>query len=253
MNPLRRPVGPALSLVAAAALLVARAPTAQADATLAGLYLSAPIVPNTTVLYPAEGAAYPASLAGEQALAGAAAVTFDTLLAACPTLTPTGGGTYDIDVTTASPSLARLQLNYDSVARCAYEHYTAKPYWIPALVDHVDICAASLGAGWRLPTEADVLALSADDLSALAGAYDPSAPTFSSLGGMYFALKMYVRGAAADGAGHFPIKVANLNPGASVPIDDLRDGSGAVMDATSPSFTRHNEGGVVLRCVSGSL
>jgi hypothetical protein len=70
---------------------------------------------------------------------------------------------------------------------------------------------------------------------------------------MYFALKMYVRGAAADGAGHFPLKVANLNPGASVPIDDLRDGSGAVMDATSPSFTRHNEGGVVLRCVSGSL
>ena len=253
MNPLRRHAGPALSFVAAAALLVAGAPEAQADPTLAGLYLSAPIVPNTSVLYPQEGASYPATLAGEQALASSAAVTFETLLAACPTLTPTGGGSYDIDVTTPSPTLARLQLNYDSVARCAYEHYTAKPYWIPALVDHVDICATSLGTGWRLPTEAEVLALSADDLSALAGAYDPSAPTFSSFGGMYFAMKMYVRGAAADAAGYYPLKVANLNPGASVPIDELRDGTGAVMAPTSAAFTRHNEGGVVLRCVSGSL
>lgn len=252
MNRPLRPLAFASACLAAGLVLASGEPTARATPVTA-LFLSAPIVPNTTVLYAQEGASFPSSLAGEQSLATNAAVNYDTLIAACPTLTSTSGTPYDIDTTTPSPTVARLQLNYDSVARCAYEHYTAKPYWIPALVDHVDICAVSLGSDWRLPTEAEVTALSADDLSALSGAYDPSAPTFSSFGGMYFSMKMYIRGTAADGAGHHPLKIANLAPGAAALVDELRDGMGNVMTSASDAYTRHNEGAAVLRCVSGSL
>ena len=253
MNRFHRVAAPAASALAALAVLVSHGSAAQADASVSGLFLSAPIVPNTTVIYPAEGASFPTSLSAEAALASSAAITYDALLAACPTLTSTSGDPYDIDTVTASPSVARLQLNYDSIARCAYEHYTAKPYWIPALVDDVDICASSLGAAWHLPSEAEILALGADDLSALAGAYDPLAPTFSGFGGMYFSMKMYVRGSVPDGSGHFPLKVANLAPSAAIPMDELRDGVGDVMGPSSPNYKVHNEAAVVLRCVTGTL
>jgi hypothetical protein len=42
--------------------------------------------------------------------------------------------------------------NYANVARCTFETHYGKPYWVPQLIDDVDLCGRTLGAGFRLPS-----------------------------------------------------------------------------------------------------
>jgi hypothetical protein len=190
--------------------------------------ISGPIFPMVNVLYASEGTNFPATLAGEQTLAHAAAVTFETLLATCsdPNITHATEG-----VVLSPTQLAQI---YNLVAECAYVTYTVKPYWIPQLVDDVDICATELGAGWRLPTEADVASLSEanftfihDTLSATSGG--------SFWGTLYFSVNVFVR--SSEGT----IKKANLGPGVATRITALA--------ATGDALKNHDESGTALRCI----
>lgn len=226
-----RPAFLATLLVGAAA--VGHTAPARADVPAELIELSGPIFPRTSVLYASEGASYPTALVDQQALASSAALTFESLLTSCQ---PTHPG-----ITLASPGVTltaeQLATNYNEVASCAYTVHTAKPYWIPQLVDDVDICQSSLGSGWRLPTEADVLGLTEDDFTFLQetmGAVS-NAGSASSMGAFYFSLRVFVR--ATDGS----IQEANLAPSIANRVTPLS----AVGDARK----QHYEGGLALRCI----
>ena len=227
-----RSVRVALVATAAAGASVALVPRlrASASATVEQIEISAPILPRISVLYPAEGANFPQSTAGVAALAHDAALTFDFLLGACPANHPgiTVPGPNDPPTTPAQNAA-----NFEALANCAYTDFVSKPYWIPALVDQVDICATELGASWHLITEADVNSLTDADAQVLAEALStPNASTF--FGNFYFSLHVWVRG--ADGS----LKRGDLSPGASPRVTALP------VDASS---TTHYESDLGLRCL----
>lgn len=194
--------------------------------------LSAPIFPDVLALYPGEGASFPTDAAGEAALAHASALTFPFLLQMCAALDPT-----ILAESASGPALTPTELaqNYSKVARCAYDQYTAKPYWIPRLVDDVDICATELGADFRLLAQADVEAFSAEDLQLIEATLSAAAGG-DQWGTFYYGLTAYVR--ATDGT----LASADLTPGAAVRISTL-----AAVDPTV-----HLERGLSLRCIRRS-
>lgn len=193
--------------------------------------ISAPILPSTKVIY----AAFPTTLEGERAMAHAAALTFDRLLGECaaeyPAITPPPA-----DGTPLTPQ--QLAANYNSVGECAYQKYTAKPYWIPRLIADVDICGTELGAGWRLITEADLVSLVPPDFQFVQDTLTPLATTGGDLwGAFYFGSSIWVRG--NDGV----IKAGTLAPGVvGSRVQPLTYQNGF-------DETKHYEGGLSLRCI----
>ena len=203
-----------------------------AGAVVEHVEISAPILPDVLVLYAAEGAQFPASLAAEETLVDAAALTFDQLLIECAGYPAYSG------IVIAAPSdppltQAQLTTNYELVAQCAYVHHTAKPYWIPRLVADVDVCGRVLGADWRLLAAGDLAALTTADFQFLADAL-AAAGTSAGLGAMYFSLRTY----ALDTNG--ALAQAHLEPNATVRVEPL---------PVSASFTSHLEGDFGLRCI----
>lgn len=194
--------------------------------------LSAPVLPQVLVLYAAEGAAFPATQVEAEALVDDAALAFQDLLSACAALEPL----YEIIDEPTSP--AEIAHNYGEIARCAYEQYTSKPYWVPALVDQVDICARTLGDEWRLLGEDDVEAFTEADLSFVMDTLASVGGT-SSFGDFYFGLRVWVR--AADGS----LAQADLTPGLEGPRVTALPVSPA-----DGAWTHHLESGLSLRCVS---
>ena len=230
-RPMRRPLV-AQALVGAS--LVASAAHAGPASGGEQIEISSPIFPRVLVLYASEGVHFPATLGGEVALAHDASLTFDTLLTACAATHPA--------ITLASgahtPTPAELATNYNEVAECAYTTYTVKPYWIPQLVDDVDICGTELGAGWRLPTEADVAGMTEDSFTFIADTLTSTAEAkagASFWGTFYFSLSIFVR--AGDGS----IRKADLSPGQSPRI--------AALSVAGDAMKSHYEGGVSLRCI----
>ena len=194
--------------------------------------LSAPILPEVLTLYTAEGDQFPATLAEAEALVDAAALAFDDLSQSC-------GALEDLYDLIAEPTTAEeMAHNYGEIARCAYEQYTSKPYWVPALVDQVDVCARTLGEAWSLLSEEDVASFSEEDLVFIRDTL-ASVGSTSSYGDFYFALRVWVR--AADGQ----LAQADLTPGlvgprvTPLPVGPADDG-----------WKRHLESGLSLRCVS---
>jgi hypothetical protein len=200
-----------------------------AETGVARVAISAPIFPHTFKagggldLYGYEGANYPTTYAGELQLARGAGVTYASLLAQCAALHST-----IVLQAAGSPPLPAsvLASNLEAVARCAYEDFGIKPYWIPQLVDDVDLCGELLGAGWKLPTEADLAALT--DAERATWQQAASAELFGSL-------NVYVR--ANDGS----LKLAGLGVGSRALEPFLAFGG-----AYNPK--NHYEGGVNLRC-----
>jgi hypothetical protein len=225
---------PLLALALAATSLVAS--SAHAGPATGGeqIEISSPIFPRVLVLYASEGIHFPATLDGEIALAHDASLTFDSLLTSCAATHPA--------ITLASvahtPTSAELATNYNEVAECAYTTYTVKPYWIPRLVDDVDICGTELGAGWRLPTEADVAGMTEESFTFIADTLTSTADAKSGAsfwGTFYFSVSIFVR--AGDGS----IQKADLSPGQSTRIVPL--------SVSGDALKSHYEGGVSLRCI----
>ena len=173
---------------------------------------SAPITPRTDAIYAAEDASYPATAAGEARLAHDASMTYGWLLTACKTAYPAiVVPATDTTVLTA----AERSSNYGLAARCAYEKFAGKPYWLPKLVDGVDICGSELGAGWKLPTESDLLRLSSTDIDFLSRTLTDISGSGDFFGGYYFTRLFYTRG--ADGT----LQIGDLNPGAATRVRPL--------------------------------
>jgi hypothetical protein len=199
------------------------------EAVMEQIEISAPILPRVLVLYQREGNNFPTTPAELAAHAHASALTYDFLLhdcaAAYPAIVIPGPGE-------PPTSDAQNATNFEQVAQCSYEKYTAKPYWIPALVDTVDICGQELGPSWRLPNETDVASLSQDDRAQLAAALStPNAG--SSWATFYFSLRVWVHN--SDGA----LGIADLSPNAPLTIQ--------IPTGVDP--TLHYEGNVALRCL----
>lgn len=167
--------------------------------------LSAPLFPDATVFEHFQNEkAYPALTPAERvALVTDDVKTYEALLGLCAPTHPA--------ITVQAPGAAALTAdeiaaNYDAVGLCAYEEYGAKPYWVPQHVSDVDICGIALGAGFRLPTEADVDAMTESDFAFFQSTLtlQPGADQFPTY--FYYTLDLYVRG--ADGT----IKLGNLAP-----------------------------------------
>jgi hypothetical protein len=161
-----------------------------------------------------------------------AALTFPALLDECvpkyPAITLLAPG---------DPPLTAEQLatNYDQVAECAYVTHTAKPYWIPQLIDDVDICASVFGADWRLISESDLNGFTEQEHQFFADTLTGVSGTSSGMGRLYFSLAMYVR--ANDGT----IKTGALGPGVTPRVWDL--------PVTGTALKSHLEGDTALRCI----
>lgn len=214
-------------------LLLATGPGPRAtEPALEHVEISAPILPRVLVLYQSEGEKFPVDSDAQAALVHQVSLTFDFLLQECPANYPDIVIPQPGDPPTTPAQNAR---NFDRIAACSYEKYTAKPYWIPALVDQVDICGNELGVGWHLPTEAEVNGLDQSDRQAIAHALaTPDAQTLTGFGNFYFRLEVWVRG--KDGS----LRLGDLSPGATNLVYD------SPVPATS---TSHYERGVALRCV----
>lgn len=192
--------------------------------------VSAPILPRVSVLYAAEGNNFPASPADRATLAHDAALTFDFLMTAC-SMNHSGiviPGPGDPPTTPAQNAT-----NLETVANCAYTDFVSKPYWIPALVDQIDLCGTELGASWHLISEADVNDVSDADAQAMAAALStPNSTSF--FGNFYFSLHVWVR--ATDGS----LARGDLSPGATTRMTAL---------PVSASSTTHYESDMALRCI----
>jgi len=192
--------------------------------------VSAPILPRVSVLYSAEGNNFPSSLADQAALAHQAALTFDFLMTAC-SMNHSGivvPGPGDPPTTPAQNAT-----NLETVANCAYTDFVSKPYWIPALVDQIDICGTELGSSWHLITEADVNDVTDADAQSMATALStPNSTTF--FGNFYFSLHVWVR--ATNGS----LARGDLSPGVTTRMSTL---------PVSASSTTHYESDMALRCI----
>jgi hypothetical protein len=196
--------------------------------------VSAPILPRVSILYPAEGDHFPQTPTDIAQLAHDAALTFDFLLGVCPahysSIVVPGAG--DPPTTPAQNAT-----NFEALAQCAYTDFVSKPYWIPALVDQVDICGTELGPSWHLITEDDVNSVSEADAQAFADALTtPDAAGFFS--NLYFSLHVWVRG--SDGS----LKVGDLSPGVTQRLGAL---------PVAASSTTHYESDLALRCIRRTL
>ena len=200
--------------------------------------ISAPIFPKVLVLYAGEGSNYPVSQAAREQLAADSALTYATLLTTCAALPQYSALALQ---TPTAPVLSALQLNtnYQVVAQCSYEQYTAKPYWIPQLVNDVDICESQLGQEWHLLAESDLATFTNADYvffqNTLTEASNANNNT-TFWGSFYFGLKVFLR--AADGS----IKAGDLAPGVAQRVSTLTYPQGL-------GPLHHYEGGLALRCI----
>ena len=215
------------TLISAIALLGFVSPAAAQLPT--GFELSAPVFPKTSVLYQYEGSAFPDTPSLAQDAVQAAALVYEPLLTTCAAVYP------EISVAEGATELSieQLRANYDAVARCAYEQYTAKPYWISGLVDQVDICGVILGTSWRLPTEGDLSTLTSAGRTCLTDTLQDIGGT-SGMGNFYFNLKVFLRG--SDGL----LKTGDFG------VDGL-DTASLLPETCLPTY--HCEAAIALRCI----
>jgi len=167
--------------------------------------LSAPLFPDTKVFQQfLDGSVYPTLSDAERiALVDDDVRTFEELLPLCAAKRPA----ITLRAKGAPPlSAAQIAANYDEVARCAYEDYGAKPYWVPEHVNDVDICGQKLGAEWRLPKETDVGGFAESDFQFFQATLtaQPGKDWFPVH--FYYSLDVYVRG--TDGT----LKLGDLAP-----------------------------------------
>jgi hypothetical protein len=200
--------------------------------------ISAPIFPKVLVLYTGEGSNYPASQAAREQLAADSALTYSTLLTTCEGMPQYSAITLQAP---AAPALTPSQLstNYQLVAQCSYEQYTAKPYWIPQLVSDVNICESQLGPDWHLLAESDLATFTQADYQFFQDTLTEASSANNNTtfwGSFYFGLRVFLR--AADGT----IQAGDLAPGVVQRVSALNYPAGL-------GAQHHYEGGLALRCI----
>jgi hypothetical protein len=196
------------------------------------IQVSAPIFPNVLVMYEGQGMNYPTTPEGRADLAHRSSLTFEFLMAECPAKYP------EIQVRAEDdPPLdaEQLRTNYEAIGRCAYDQYTAKPYWIPQLIDDVDLCGQELGPAFRLITEEDLLGFSEEDRALLQNVLSTPLGGGVFIEEFYFSLDVYAR--ATDGT--IVLGRLGLGGGPVSPLPPTVDGQP----------TSHLEAGLSLRCI----
>ncbi len=143
--------------------------------------LSAPIVPCVLALN--RDGFYPPEREAREHMADEASLTFPYFQQAC-------AGGYPIAQPEAGKILTSEQArdNYASVARCSFETHYGKPYWVPQLLDDVDLCARELGSSWQLPTKESLARFNARHRELLVEALRDV-----PYGGGYNSLELYAR------------------------------------------------------------
>ena len=220
--------------------------------------VSAPLFPRYMLLYGIEGEKdYPAT--PEETLAWVErenpVMSFSEMMAFCLEHEPYGSM---ITLPPAEGELSdeALEANYIAISSCAYDvdlGFRSKPYWIPRLLEEVDICEHELGSGWSLPTEEFVLAQEPsffEEYAAINGA-DHNPENQASL---YFSLSVYVTG--TDGS----LKVATLEPGDPEPsrVRSLPDDLDRTLHVEKPfefedETSIWNTQTIVVRCFKPAL
>jgi hypothetical protein len=196
------------------------------------LEISAPIWPKVLRLYQNQGDNYPSTDADRRTLARESALTFDYLLGACREQYP------EITVKANAgpePTAEQVARNYGLLARCAYERFTAKPYWIPQLLIDIDVCNEAMGPSWRMLTEDDVRAISTADNAAMQESLSAASSGIQNAS-FYFALATWVR--MNDGS----VKGGSLQPGSAFTTPTS-------FDSTPYDPRVHHEGAFALRCL----
>ncbi|HEY3445078.1 MAG TPA: hypothetical protein VGK67_01895 [Myxococcales bacterium] len=203
--------------------------TGTTSAGAASLEISATILPNTFKgddgLYAHEGDAYPKSYEEAVEVARNAAMPYAELLVQCAALHP------EIVLAASGQTLTELQLqaNLEAVFECSYSDFGIKPYWIPQLIDDVDVCSVVLGGDWHLPTEAELASFSDPARQVAADALRSE---------LYGNVEVFAR--ASDGT----LRIGSIAPGVRT-----------LHDITYPSWywpepsKKHNEASTALRCL----
>ena len=117
--------------------------------------VSAPLFPRFMVFYAIEGENYPESAEAtlEWIERENPVMAFPEMMAFCLEHEP-----YASQITVAPEgtelSAEALAANYVAISDCAYDvdlGFRSKPYWIPRVLEQVDVCQNELGNGWSLP------------------------------------------------------------------------------------------------------
>lgn len=223
-----------VAAVSAVAVANAEAPTGHVER----FEFSAPLLPESTTLGRFEGDDYPTTQEAREQLVRDHTRSYDDLLVACAAYDPA------IVLPTEGAPLTAEQIatNYGLVAQCAYERFSSKPYWIPQLLDDVNVCETKLGAGWRLLTEEDLALLDVTDFKYLRDTLQAAAGDDFGWAETYFGTDFYVR--AADGT----LQRGSFDPNATTrvtPIESAWEGQPGAGDRR----TYHYEGNLGVRCI----
>jgi len=188
-------------------LLAAAAPARAAT----DIVISAPIFPKYGSFMNYEDQNYPSTLAAKIDIADHGFFNFEDLFQICLADDNFRNRLY---VANDGAILTQQQLasNYSTIADCAYVKFTVKPYFVPQLVDDVDLCAHALPAsrGWRMITDNDINSWDDAVFSSLASAVNSAWPNGGDeWGSFYFSTVTYIKTATG-------LRVGVLHPGVTV-------------------------------------
>jgi len=180
--------------------------------TISKFEISAPIFPKMNELSRYEGSDYPSTTEGVVGAVENISITFANLLSECKVFYPTIVLSSDKQNLTAED----LSSNYNLVAQCSYERFSSKPYWIPQLINDVDVCMVVMGSSWRLLTQMDLNKLLPSQLQYFEQTLSTVKGVSSGFwGDFYFGLKTYAKGEDSL------LKIGDLSSAASQKVSDL--------------------------------
>jgi len=176
-------------------------------------FISAPIFPKVEVLYEYEDDQYPISQLGREKVVDTAFMSFTEVFDACLADEEYANRLHSLS---ADNTLTQDQLaeNYTVIAECSYNKFTSKPYFIPKLIQDVDICSRILDTNdhkWRMISETDIQTWGDEVYTSLSQIINTALPNDANeeaFGAFYFSMATYIN---TDQG----LKVGNLYPNIS--------------------------------------
>lgn len=191
----------------------------------ADILISAPIFPKYLSFANYEGDKYPTTLAEKHAIADNAFYSFERLFEICQTDNAFKSRLF-VAIDGQTLTQAQLASNYNTIAECAYLKFTIKPYFVPQIVEDVDLCSRVLppNSGWRMITDEDVISWGNPVFQSLTETLNSAASNNEyGMGTFYFSAATYIRTATG-------LKIGVLYPNIGVPdrIVDLPSDNNSV-------------------------